>query len=188
MTMSACKVLFWVEEFKNNWLPKNIPHDHDLIGLLINKINELEHILTRKRRLLGKNEKFSMILPSLLAENTPNVNESSDIDECQPGPENTSHPNDVPIPTVLSNHTDEDIENQELFARPAIRIKRIPLDEAELYLPDEWKLGKQILFSLEKSPFPFLFSETKTWQTEKPEEAASNPCERKYNQKKSTTN
>ena len=155
--MSVCKVLSWVDEFKNNWLPKYIPNNHDLTGLIINKINELEHILTRKRRLLGKNGEVSMVCSSVSAENTPNVNESSDFNECQHEPGDTSHQDDIPIPTVLSSHTDEDIENQELFSRPSIRIKRIPLAEAELYMPEEWKLGKRIPFLVTKKPSSPLF-------------------------------
>ena len=40
------------------------------------------------------------------------------------------------------------IENEtkkcEEFSRPAIRIKRIPLDEAEVYLPLAWRTRKII--------------------------------------------
>lgn len=48
-------------------------------------------------------------------------------------------------PDIIHNQKD-DVENKkhQVSYRPAIRLKRIPLDEAQTYLPAGWKPRKKI--------------------------------------------
>jgi hypothetical protein len=46
--MNTNEVLFWFKEFKYSWLPQTIPNNPHLLGLITNKLRELEQLLNRK--------------------------------------------------------------------------------------------------------------------------------------------
>ncbi|UJR31361.1 hypothetical protein I4U23_018855 [Adineta vaga] len=131
MTMNSDKIFSWVKDFKDFWLPQNIPNNRHLFELITNKFNELEYLLNRNTQ----HENQSSIVNTYQYDH-PNTIEQVDL-STQQAPE-------CSLPTLpdRNNHIDENIENREQFYRPAIRIKRIPLAEAELFLPEGWKLTK----------------------------------------------
>jgi hypothetical protein len=152
-TMSTEKILSWLKDLKDSWLIQNIPNDRRLLDLLVSKLSELEHILTGN--CTRETRPRSLMISSQIG-NTQDGNHlsvadeyqcehSSDIDQVVL-PTQQAPKDSLPAPSHVHNHADENVENQEKLYRPAIRIKRIPLDEAALFVPDGWEPSKEVLF------------------------------------------
>jgi len=124
--MDTSKVLNWLKDFKCTWLSQHILNDTRLIELISNKLHELEQLLIQDNQ--NENEIF-----------IETENQSANSCDTEPiilSPEQSSlsTPPDVHIPI--------NDEKKEKFSRPAIRLKRISLAEAENFLPPGWKPTK----------------------------------------------
>jgi hypothetical protein len=119
MAMDTNKVLIWLQNFKYKWLLQNILNDPHLIELISNKLRELEQLLIQDH------------------------SDENEIDEDQCDQVNNT---EVIVLSNKGSNIQIPIENEnkksEEFNRPSIRLKRIPLAEAEVYLPSAWKIPK----------------------------------------------
>ncbi len=149
--MNTNKVLIWLKNFKYTWLFQNILNDPQLIELISNKLHELEQLLIRNLFFPGK-KNTQEIFFFLSIEDHPDENEITSENENQC--DKTSDTDVIVLSTTqcslpTSSHIQTPVENEhnksEEFNRPAIRLKRISLAEAEDYLPSAWKIRKKIL-------------------------------------------
>ncbi|CAM4949592.1 unnamed protein product [Rotaria socialis] len=130
MKMNKNNILIWLKEFKCNWLPQNVSNDNCLFQLLTNKIDELEQLLIHEK-------------DTSVAERHERANTTtSDINQSFISTEESHEPFVFMTPPNKRIQIDDDDEKKENPSRPKIRIKRITLAEAELYLPTAWILGK----------------------------------------------
>ncbi|CAF3547502.1 unnamed protein product [Rotaria socialis] len=130
MKMNKNNILIWLKEFKCNWLPQNVSNDNCLFQLLTNKIDELEQLLIHEK-------------DTSIAERHERANTTtSDINQSFISTEESHEPFVFMTPPNKRIQIDDDDEKKENPSRPKIRIKRITLAEAELYLPTAWILGK----------------------------------------------
>jgi hypothetical protein len=140
--MNRNKVFLWLKDFKYTWLPHNILNDTHLIELISTKLHELEQLLNRKYLFEKKNTEFYFFLS---IENNPGENgifiESEDQCDTEPIILSTEQ-HSLPTPPNVYNQIDDG--NEKLY-RPAIRLKRISLAEAENFLPAVWKTSNQML-------------------------------------------
>ncbi|CAF5006149.1 unnamed protein product, partial [Rotaria socialis] len=128
MKMNKNNILIWLKEFKCNWLPQNVSNDNCLFQLLTNKIDELEQLLIHEK-------------DTSIAERHERANTTtSDINQSFISTEESHEPFVFMTPPNKRIQIDDDDEKKENPSRPKIRIKRITLAEAELYLPTAWIL------------------------------------------------
>jgi len=124
--MNKNKLLMWLKDFKCTWLPQHILNDTHLIGLISNKLHELEQLV-----ILENNQNENEIL----IETEHQRVKSCDTESIVLSTEQRS----LPTPPDIHNQIDDE---KEKCYRPAIRLKRISLAEAEQFLPPAWKTIK----------------------------------------------
>ncbi|CAF1241483.1 unnamed protein product [Rotaria sp. Silwood1] len=131
--MNKDNVSIWLNQFKSNWLPQTISNDTQLLQLITNKINELEQLLLQNNQIESESS-IEVIYQSAISpdiqEFIPLIQEEQTSESC------------LLTSSDKHNHIDVDNGKRENICRPAIRLKRISLAEAELYLPIAWKTTK----------------------------------------------
>ncbi|CAF1137521.1 unnamed protein product [Rotaria sordida] len=129
MIMNENNILKWLKEFKFNWLPQHISNDTHLLQLITNQINEFEQLLIQNNQV----ENDSSI------ENNYQCTNSSDIRQFDLSTQQQQQQQSENFLCISSDKHDVDNKKQENYSRPAIRLKRISLAEAERFLPLSWK-------------------------------------------------
>lgn len=119
------RILSWLNEFKYNWLPKNISSSTQLFQSITKELEQLEQLLIQNNC-----EEIE------ISHEEPN--QSTTTRETEENLVSTEQPSEHVLPTPSNVHNQIDGETDN-FHRPTIRLKRISSTDAERFMPSTWK-------------------------------------------------
>ncbi|UJR15474.1 hypothetical protein I4U23_002417 [Adineta vaga] len=143
MTSHVHQMLLWLKAFKTVWLLENIQEDIHLRELIIAKLSELENLIN-----VNIEDEEEYYRAKLLYDHSSSNSDTEQItSDLIPAVENvrltsTDNRNDEEQArqALLEDSDNSDIEQEvESIIRPAICLKRISQQDAELYMPLAWR-------------------------------------------------